>query len=462
MKFGGTSVGTSEAIKQMVDIISREKERVVVVVSAYAKVTDQLIEIAQQAKVGNSSYLALYKELCDRHLVVVETLLQSPSLRLATKKHVKQLLVELEGVLRGVFLVKEATPKLLDYIMSFGERLSATTIASYIEERGRSSSFVDTRRLIKTDAQFGYARVDMLQTGRIVKRWYKALSKKRQRTVPVATGFIGSTAMGETTTLGRGGSDYTASILGCLLGVRAIEIWTDVDGVMSANPKQVPGAFSLPAMTYEEAVEMSHFGSRVIYAPTMVPAMEKNIPIVIKNTFNPEFPGTIISQRTSNGYLIKGISSLSPIAMLLIEGSAMVGVPMATARIFQALARWGINVLMISQASSEHTVCLAVLPKDLDSATYALQDEFKREQRDGTIEALSIDTHCSTLAIVGEHMRRTPGIAGKLFDALGNSQVSIIAIAQGSSERNISFVVKQEDEMKALRTIHDAFFAQRL
>lgn len=457
MKFGGTSVGSPENIEKVIDIVSKRCDSVAcLIVSAYTKVTDQLIEMGQKAAKGHATYEEVFDELCARHVESVHALIHNTDRRNDTLIEVQKRLNELGQILQGVYLIKELSPKTLDLIMSFGERLSAYIISQAFNDRGIESPFIDARMLVKTNNNFGAARVDFKETNKHIVEQFDQL----KGTVPLVTGFIGSTEKNETTTLGRGGSDYTASIFGAALNVKAVEIWTDVDGVMTANPRQVPTAFTFEKMSYQEAMEMSHFGAKVIHPPTMIPAMNKHIPIVIKNTFNPGAKGTIIGKDTSNGYGIKGISSITNIAVLMLQGSGMVGVPGVAARLFGALARNTINVILITQASSEHTICFAIDPKDVEEAQTAVEEEFKHEITDQIIEPLVVQNHLTILAVVGEHMRNTPGIAGKVFTALGNANISIVAIAQGSSERNISLVIEKKHEEKALAAIHKAFFGK--
>jgi aspartokinase/homoserine dehydrogenase 1 len=315
-------------------------------------------------------------------------------------------------------------------------------------------TFVDAREIIKTDNQFGNAKVDFKKTDKAIKEYFEKL-----KTSAVVTGFIASTELNETTTLGRGGSDYTASILGAALEVEAIEIWTDVDGIMTSDPRKVKGAFTLPQVSYIEAMEMSHFGAKVIYPPTLQPAFRKKIPIWIKNTFNPTFEGTLITEKTKNNdYMVKGISSIENISLLNLTGSGMVGVPGVSARLFGALARYQINVILITQASSEHSICFVVDSKESAKAMAAVDEEFQHEIKAGKIDKLTEKNNLAIVAVVGDNMRHTPGIAGKLFASLGKNGINVVAIAQGSSEINLSVVIGKEDLAKALNIIHESFF----
>ena len=456
LKFGGSSVGDAERIKNVIEILKRsieENKKIAVIFSAFQKVTDNLIKMSQLAASGNTEYLEYFKKLELRHISTAQEILAVKT-QSSVLAQLKFTLNELEDVLHGVFLVKELSARTQDFILSFGERLSAFIIAHALIDRNIEGEFLDARDLVKTDEAFGSAKVDFEMTYNNIKEYFKSHKK-----LQVITGFIASTSSNETTTLGRGGSDYSASIFGAALDSDEIEIWTDVDGVLTADPKKVKKAFPLKGMTYEEAMELSHFGAKVIHPPTMHPAMEKKIPIRIKNTFNPGFEGTVINGHTNkSNFTIKGISSIDDIALLRIQGGGMVGVAGIAQRIFSALAGKQINIILITQASSEHSLCLAVLPKFASAAKKAIQQELHYEIKERLILDPVVETDLSIIAVVGENMRRTPGIAGKVFQALGKNGVNIIAIAQGSSELNISAVISRGDEAKALNALHDAFF----
>jgi aspartokinase/homoserine dehydrogenase 1 len=456
MKFGGSSVGSVDRINSVVEILKssfQEIKKGAVILSAYQGVTDKLIGAGTIAASSNEVYLKIYDELQDLHITTAKELIsiQRQSNILA---EIKLVLRQLEDILQGIYLIKELTPKTLDYLMSFGERLSTYTISACLNDRGVENSFLDTRNIIKTDNHFGKARVDYAKTNEHIISYFT-----NHPEVQIATGFIASNINDETTTLGRGGSDLTASILGAALDVEEIEIWTDVDGVLTADPKKVANAFSIPEMSYEEAMELSHFGAKVIYPPTMQPALDHRIPIRIKNTLNPSFEGTVISHKAgAHKYLITGISSIDDIALLTIRGSGMIGVAGIAERIFGALARRNINIVFITQASSEHTVCLGILPQHKNTAVEALHEELKYEIRDKIVSEIGVENDLSILAVVGENMRHRKGLAGRVFQALGDNGINISAIAQGSSELNISIVVSKDDEEKALNAIHGAFF----
>lgn len=456
MKFGGSSVATPERIANVIEIVrgraQKYRNRIGVVVSAFGGVTDQLIQLSQLASDHQEKYLQILDALQKRHLDTVKALIGSERQKEILSK-VQILLEELKDTLHGVYLVKELSPKTRDFILSFGERLSALIISEAMKEKGLPSEYCDARTLIKTDDQFGNARIYGDLTEKNIQNYCKEL-----KTIPVITGFIGSTLENETTTLGRGGSDYTASIFGTALHVSEIEIWTDVNGVMTADPRMVKKAFPIPSLSYEEAMELSHFGAKVIYPPTIQPAMEKRIPLRILNSFQPEFEGTFIGKKIPSPYQIRGISSIHEVALVLVEGGGMFGAVGFAGRLFNALAKNQINVILISQASSEHSICFAVDPHQAKRTKKVIEEEFKTEFETKKLEPVTIDPHAAIVAVVGENMRHTPGIAGRLFQALGKNGINVLAIAQGSSELNISVVISKHDVAKAMNALHDAFF----
>ena len=456
MKFGGSSVGTPGRIKHVIEIIANTRvqhRNLVVVFSAYQGITDHLIATSNLAARGDRKYLAGLRAIKKRHLDALRELVPAAR-RKRPEASIRDRLADLTDVLHGVFFTKELTIRTLDYIMSFGELLSTYTISESLKGKNISCEFIDSRLLIKADDTFGGGRVKYDLTYNNIRAYFR-----KHHGLQLACGFIASTTDNDTVTLGRGGSDFSASLFGAALGAREIEIWTDVDGVMTADPRKVEKAFSIPSMTYEEAMEMSHFGAKVIHPPTMQPALDGGIPIRIKNTFNPEFPGTLIGRRDgASQFPVKGISSIDEITLLRVQGSGMVGIAGIGKRIFSALASKNINVFMVTQASSEYSLCMAVLPQFATTAKHLIEEEFRYEIRDRQLEAVVIESGLSAVAVVGENMRKTTGIAGKLFQALGKNGINVVAIAQGSSELNISTVVAKADEAKALNAIHDAFF----
>lgn len=446
LKFGGSSVSTPERIKNVVNIVNDVKGDKAVVVSAFGGVTDELIALSQQAAQGNAEYRPRLLKLKERHLSAAKELTHSDE----TQTQIESFFKELDDALHGVFLVKELSRRSLDFIVSFGERLSAFIISKSFPQ----AIFVDARDIIRTDRNFGSAKVNFDKTNPLIQSFFSRCSS-----LPIITGFIGSTVQNETTTLGRGGSDFTASIIGAAINAEEIEIWTDVNGVMTADPRKVQQAFPISKMTYKEALELSYFGAKVIHPPTISPALQKNIPLWIKNTFNPKETGTFISNvPNKDSGMISGISSIDQISLVQLEGSGMVGVYGTAMRLFGALAKKGINVILISQASSEHSICFAVSPQHADLAKEAIEEEFKLEMHAKLIDPVEIENDLSIVAAVGENMRRTPGIAGRVFGALGKNGINVVAMAQGSSEYNISIVIKKSDEAKALNVIHEEFF----
>ncbi|MBT8231688.1 MAG: bifunctional aspartate kinase/homoserine dehydrogenase I [Saprospiraceae bacterium] len=457
LKFGGSSVASAQSIARVFDIVQQKSEDspgILVVVSAFGGITDLLIRTSDQAESNNPIYLNGLKEISDRSLSIAEELL-SPDRFNVVKKTICENINSLENILSGVSLVQEASKKTRDYILSFGERNSAFIISQYFEDKGLSSEFIDARKYIKTDASHGSARVNFSVTNKNIID--KFTSYKR---VALITGFIGSDlATGRTTTLGRGGSDFTAAIFAAAINAKELQIWTDVSGVLTSNPKMVSKAYTIKELTYSEAMEMSHFGAKVLYYPTIRPVKEKGIPTRIKNTFKPNDTGTIIhSKRSKSNQIISGLSSLSDISIVTIEGSGLQGVSGIANRLFKCLALGNVNVIMITQASSEYSISLAIKDNQANKSQKLIEEEFEYEIKRQLIEPIRLENNLSLLAIVGENMKNSPGVAGKLFSTLGKNGINIEAIAQGSSELNITFAVKKSLEVKALNSIHDAFF----
>jgi aspartokinase/homoserine dehydrogenase 1 len=452
MKFGGTSVGSVASILNVKKIVESVDEPVVVVVSALGGITDQLLHTSKLAAQGDYAYEKEYNQLVVRHIEMVEGVVADSVQRNELLKQITYLLDELGNILRGVFLVKDLSQKTSDSIVSYGERLSSL-IAVHLWTGAR---LFDARDFIKTEKQFKKHFVDFPLTNQLIADSFVDVPE-----ISVVPGFIASDkTTGDITNLGRGGSDYTASILAAALHAHILEIWTDVDGFMTADPRVISTAYVIAELSYVEAMELSNFGATVIYPPTIYPAYHCNIPILVKNTFNPEAPGTYITKdkQHSNGKSIKGISSISDTSLITVRGLGMVGVIGVNYRIFKALSEAGISVFMVSQASSENTTSFAVRNADADLAVEVLRKEFQLEINQGEIHDIVAEKGLATVAIVGENMKRTPGIAGKLFGTLGRSGISVIACAQGASETNISFVIQGEYLRKALNSIHDSFF----
>ncbi|MEM6726435.1 MAG: bifunctional aspartate kinase/homoserine dehydrogenase I, partial [Bacteroidota bacterium] len=456
LKFGGSSVKTAERISGVISILKsyhQAGKSFAVVFSAFGGVTDSIIEMSKMAAEGNAQYLTYLELFKKRHIDTVNELMDGPE-----KDKVLQALqgsfIEMGNLLQGVFLVRDLTKRTQDYLLSFGERNSAYVISQALQTNEVPSNYLDARKVIQTDDTYGAASVDFDRTTVKIQSHFT-----ENDAVQVITGFVASTENGITTTLGRGGSDYTCAIFAAALDAQEIEIWTDVDGVMTADPRKVSKAFSIPSMTYSEAMEMSHFGAKVIYPPTIQPALDKQIPIRIKNTFNPGFEGTLISAfRSESGKSIKGISSIPSVNLLTLEGPGLVGTKGSAARLFGTLARNGVNIIMITQGSSEYAINFAIRPGDTYKAQKAVSEEFQLEIDAGLIKPLKVETELSIIAVIGENMRFEPGIAGRIFHALGTNGINIVGIAQGSSELNISVVIGKQDETKAINAIHESFF----
>jgi aspartokinase/homoserine dehydrogenase 1 len=455
LKFGGTSVGTAENIKTLLQLVSQEKknENPVVVLSAMSGVTNLLLEMAEKAENGKS-YKAQLQLIEQKHFDVLKTLLpaaaQNPILT-KLKIHFN----ELEDALQAVASLGELSLRTKDFIVSFGERCSNVMVSHIAGQYFDNALYVDGSKIIKTDASFGNAKVDFKLTDALIKEFHQDHSDK----VLFVTGFISSTKDGKITTLGRGGSDYTAAIWGAALNAEEIQIWTDVNGMMTADPRIVKKAFTLDELSYIEAMELSYFGAKVIYPPTMIPAFAKSIPLVIKNTFEPNFAGTYIRKDIKPSSLpIKGISSINEISIINLSGSGMVGKAGFSGRLFSLLSREQINVVLITQSSSEHSITFAVNPADGAKAVTLINKEFELELSAGKLAYPEVEGNLSVLAIVGENMKRTPGMSGRLFNALGRNGVNVRAIAQGSSEYNISVIISKDDLAKSLNAVHDAFY----
>lgn len=456
LKFGGTSVGSVEALSRLLTIVNRHQQKgeaVALVCSALSKVTDTLLKMVADAAAGRD-YVEDLKTVENRHYELVRAFLEVKKQNNALLG-LKILFNELEDLLAGVRALGEVSSRVKDRLAAYGELCSNFMISHFVNQHCAKAEFADARQFIKTDTNFGNARVNDALTHKLIKEYFQ----QRPDTILVITGFIASDEQGDTTTLGRGGSDYTAAIVGSAIDSEEIQIWTDVDGFMTCDPRLVKKAFSLKQLSYNEAIELSYFGAKVIHPPTMRPAIAKSIPIVIKNTFNPAFSGTVIGdQATQNGSLIKGISSIPSISLVNIQGSGMVGLKGFSGRLFSSLARWRVNVVLITQASSEHSITLAISPLDVPQASRAIEAEFEYEMIKGQLEKPQIENDLSIIAAVGENMRNAKGLAGKFFSALGRSGVNISAIAQGSSELNISAVIERQDLHKALNSVHDALF----
>ncbi len=451
LKFGGTSVGSVESILNVKKIVEAQTEPVIVVVSALGGITDQLIGTARMAVDGDPLYQKSFWQMCERHEQMVREIIPSSRDRETLWAVVKALLEELRSIYQGVYLIRDLSPKTTAAIVSYGERISSRIVATLIE----GAEWFDSREFIKTEQKNGRSLLAVEQTNELVRQTWKKIPK-----TSIVPGFISTDCeSGEVTNLGRGGSDYTASIIAAALDADVLEIWTDVDGFMTADPRVIPNAYVIKELSYIEAMELCNFGAKVVYPPTIYPVCVKNIPILIKNTFNPDAPGSIITKDVAHSTkAIKGISSISGTSLITISGLSMVGVIGINRRIFSCLADNGISVFMVSQASSENSTSIGVRDADVNEACRVLNEEFQKEIETGAMYKMQAESGLATVAVVGENMKHTPGIAGKLFGTLGRNGISVIACAQGASETNISFVVDGSLLRKSLNVIHDSFF----
>ena len=451
MKFGGTSVGSVESIQKVKRIVEAEQEPVIVVVSALGGITDQLIRTASMATRGDIAYEPEFNSMVRRHEDMIQQVIPSGSKKRTLEKKIHALLDELKDIYQGLYLLKDISSNMEDTVVSYGERLSSLIVGALIED----AEVFDSRSFMKTERKHHKHLLDSDLSGQLIRETFRELPK-----VSVVPGFIASDKnTGRVTNLGRGGSDYTAAVIAAVLEASILEIWTDVDGFMTADPKVISTAYAIEELSYVEAMELCNFGAKVVYPPTIYPAFHENIPILIKNTFNPEAQGTIIRERLSdNTKPIKGISSINDTALITVQGLGMVGVIGVNHRIFRTLAQNGISVFLVSQASSENSTSIGVRNQDADLACQVLNAEFAKEIATGEINNVTAEKGLATVAIVGENMKHTPGIAGKLFGTLGRNGINVIACAQGASETNISFVVDATWLRKTLNVIHDSFF----
>ena len=455
MKFGGTSVGSVKSILSLKEIVEAEArtQPVIVVVSALDGITDKLIATSQMAKQGDEHYREEFDAMVKRHHQMIDTIITDDKKRVDLFNNVDQLFDQLKSIYYGVYLIHDLSKKTEDTIVSYGERLSSNIVAALVKNGVR----MNARDFIRTEKKMGKHVIDADLTTQLVKETFKNLNDKCIYVVP---GFIARDRDShETTNLGRGGSDYTASIIAAVLNADVLEIWTDVDGFMTADPKVIKSAYTINELSYVEAMELCNFGAKVIYPPTIYPVCIKNIPIKVKNTFNPEHPGTLIKETIEDDNKpIKGISSIKGTSLITVTGLSMVGVIGVNRRIFTTLANKGISVFMVSQASSENSTSIGVRDEDAEAAAEVLNAEFAKEIETGAMFPMLVESGLATIAIVGENMKQTPGIAGKLFGTLGRSGISVIACAQGASETNISFVVDGRFLRKSLNVLHDSFF----
>lgn len=456
LKFGGTSVANSENIKLVLDIIKNKSHdsQLTVVVSAFSGVTDLLLEASSKAASKDNDYKLIVVTIEKKHLEVIKELIPI-SEQSALLSHIKRIINHLETLLDGCFLLGELSSRTSDTILSFGELCSSYIIAEALKQQLPNSVYKDSRELIKTNNQFGKATVNFDITNQLIADYFHSHTTQ----VTILPGFIASSTDGNNTTLGRGGSDYTAAIIAAGLNASHLEIWTDVNGMFTANPKIVKQAQPIEKISYQEAMELSHFGAKVLYPPTIQPVLNRNIPILIKNTFQPEEEGTYISNEINyQTNPVKGISHIDKIALLTVEGSGIIGVAGFSKRLFEALSNESINVVFITQASSEHSICIGIQNNDAVNAQLAIDKAFELEISQHKIDPCTAEKNLCIVALVGENMKNHQGLSGKMFSTLGKNNVNIRAIAQGASERNISVVVNERDVKKALNTLHERFF----
>src|SRR5436190_1326085 len=456
LKFGGTSVANAENISKVVAIVKQtiKKDITIVIVSALGGVTDLLIDAATLASAGDEVYKDKLLVIEQRHLEAVKQLIP-----VAQQSHllslVKKSCNEIEDICNGIFLLRELTPRTKDRVSSYGELISSQIIAAKFNSDGITATWKDSRELILTNSFFTAAEVDYGETNKKINDYFNSQTSS----LFILPGFIATDKDGVTTTLGRGGSDFTAAIIASAVKANALEIWTDVSGMMTADPRLTNNARIIPHISYREAMELSHFGAKVIYPPTIQPVMSQGIPVWIKNTFSPEDEGTLIeSSASKNGNIVRGISSINNIALISLEGSGMVGIPGFSKRLFEALSNEKINVILITQSSSEHSICVGVDALLADKAKLVVDAAFANEIALEKVEPLKIEEDLSIVALVGENMKSHPGISGRMFSAMGRNGINVRAIAQGSSEKNISAVISTKDVRKAINVLHEEFF----
>ncbi len=458
LKFGGSSVGTTEAISKVIAIVKArvQTKPSIVVVSAMSGVTDQLILLGQTAAQGNAAYQTMIQSLAQKHEDAVRTLLPTAQ-QAGSLSMVKALIQEIESHCSVLLNEKVFTLRMQDCLMSYGEILSSKIIAAAFEAEGVDQVWLDSRLMIKTNSAYSSAVVDRALTNQTIQAYFA--NPNNQHDLYMAPGFIASNAEGHTTTLGRGGSDYSGAIYAASINASILEIWTDVSGMMTADPRIVNNAKEIPRISYHEAMELSHFGAKIIYPPTILPVMHAHIPLWIKNTFEPAHPGTLIENESpKDSNVIRGISSIKDICLLSLEGAGMAAIPGFTKRLFDALAKKQISIIIITQSSSEHSISVGVSVQDTHLAKIAVDAEFEEEINLQLLEPLIIEKELSIIAIVGEQMRNHPGMSGIMFSVLGNNGINIRAIAQGSSEKNITAVIEAQDVPKAVNLLHEAFF----
>jgi aspartokinase/homoserine dehydrogenase 1 len=458
LKFGGSSVADAQRIKQISNIVNDYKhhKNIVIVVSALQGITNLLEESGISALNGECGYAGTLKKVENRHFDMINELIDSKN-RTEIAAKIKMLCNEAEEICQGISILGEYSDRSKAKLLSLGERMSSRVISAAFNQLGHANEWVDAQDLMVTDSSYLAARIDHEQSRRNIEEAFAKVNG-----IALVPGFIAKSNRGETTTLGRGGSDYTAALLANYLKAERLDIWTDVNGMLTASPDIVSSAYTISSMSYEEAMELSHFGAKVIYPPTIQPALEQKIPIRIKNTFDPKHEGTLIGDHAAlNGNNVKGFSSINDMALITIAGSGMVGVPGIAMRAFKALSEIAVNVLFITQSSSEHTICIGVYSNDVSSACHILDSEFETEILRKKVNPASHEENLAIVAMVGDKMKESIGLAGKAFKLLGDNGINIRAIAQGGTERNISIVVSEKDTKKALNVLHDGFFLSK-
>ncbi|MDA9343668.1 bifunctional aspartate kinase/homoserine dehydrogenase I [Algibacter sp.] len=458
LKFGGTSVGSSKNINSVINILENygKTDTIVCVVSAVGGITDKLLLAGKQAQSKDRAFVDTFADIKEKHYTIIKEL--NPTNNKGVLNYIDDRLSALHSLLEGIYLINELSPKTSDKLVSFGEMLSSFIIAETMKNRGLSADRKNSQELVITNSNFTKAEVDFTITNQNIRDYFKSVKQN----ITILPGFVSKSKIGEITTLGRGGSDFTAAIIAAALHVEQLEIWTDVSGMFTTNPKLVKQAYPINKISYQEAMELSHFGAKVLYPPTVQPVLSLDIPIHIKNTLDPDAVGTIISNEdTKSSSPVKGISNISNIALLTLEGTGMVGIPGFSKRLFETLSQEKINVIMITQASSEHSICLGIDEKDAQAAKAAIDVVFENEIALGKIEPIIVETGLSIIALVGDNMKNHQGISGKMFSTLGRNNINIRAIAQGASEKNITAVIDEKDVKKALNTLHEQFFESK-
>jgi aspartokinase/homoserine dehydrogenase 1 len=455
LKFGGTSVGSAQNINKVIAILEQKskQDKLVCVVSAVGGITDKLLKAGALAQSKNETYLSVFKEIKMIHINIMDELIPNKSDSIS--EHLESKFNGLKSLLDGIYLINELTPKTTDKLVSYGELLSSYVITRTMQSRFLDTELKNSQEMIVTNSNFTKAEVNYKHTNQNITNYFKSVRQQ----ITIVPGFISKSNLGEITTLGRGGSDFTAAIVAAALKVTQLEIWTDVSGMYTANPKLVKQAYPIETLSYQEAMELSHFGAKVLYPPTVQPVLDLNIPIHIKNTMEPEAVGTIISQKTNGkSTAAKGISNISNIALLTLQGSGMVGIPGFSKRLFETLANDKINIILITQSSSEHSICFGIDESDAERAQISVDNTFENEISLRKIDPINVEKDLSIIALVGDRMKNHQGISGRMFSSLGKNNINVRAIAQGASERNISAVITQSDVKKALNTLHEAFF----